>query len=157
MLAFVLVAGLAMQDPAAGIAEDAPLSARVSRIEACLSTTGKSDPSVCIGAVATPCVEARQDESTVTTNACMRNETEAWEALMARWLDEASANTEMAEAGRDHLKAGQAAWETARHDSIQAYQGRQGTVYQVIASYWWRDWTARRALWLYDLATGPLG
>lgn len=157
MLAFVLVAGLAIQDPKAGIAEDSPLAERVTRIEACISTTGIPDPSVCIGAVATPCVEARQDQSTVTSNACYRAETEAWEALMARWLDEASKNPEMTENGRKGLMAGQTAWETSRHESIQAYEGRQGTVYQVIASDWWRDWAARRALWLYDLAIGPQG
>lgn len=157
MLAFVLMAGLAVQDPKGSVAIEAPLTERVAGIETCLSTTGKTDPSICIGTISKPCMDAPEGQSTVAMTACTGAETEAWESLMARWLDQASKNEEMTETGRTRLMAGQAAWETARRESIQAYDGRQGTVYRIIAGDWWRDWTARRALWLYDLAIGPQG
>ena len=157
MLAFVLMAGLALPGPEAGDATQSPLTERVARIETCLSTSGTADPAVCIGTISKPCMDTPAGQGTVGMTACTGAETEAWESLMARWLDQAAKNPEMSETGRTRLMAGQAAWETARRESIHAYDDRLGTVYQIIAGDWWRDWTARRALWLYDLAIGPQG
>lgn len=162
MLAFVMIAGLAMasaqptspslQDPG-----DTPLAQRVSQIETCLSAAEPGEASSCIGVFSKPCRDTPQGQGTVGMTACLGAEAEAWEALMVKWLDQAKTADDMTDEGRSSLIAGQSAWETGRKDSITVYAGRQGTVYRIIAAQWWLDWTARRALWLNDLAVGPVG
>lgn len=154
---FVMLASLAIQQPQAVDPTEAPLAERMARIETCLTTTGVAQPSQCIGVISDPCMETPEGGSTLGMNACLAAETEAWESLMGRWLDQALADPELSEDGRRGLLAGQEAWNTARNESLKAYDGRRGTVYQIISGGWWRDWTAQRALWLNDLAVGPVG
>lgn len=133
---------------------DVPLHDRTAAIETCLAGPGARDGETCIGVIADPCqTNSHGAAGTVGAVQCHVLEREAWDALMDEWLTEASTARRMNDDSRRALTAGQAAWVQMRVQDARVIQSWDGSAWAIASALEEQQETARRALWLRDLAT----